>query len=164
MRRLILLVILLLVALPVFAQDVPITFYDSPQAYTVTGNARARSCPLTSCAVQTVYRRGNAITVLGTAPGTAVGGNTLWLAVQDPTFGTVYVHNSLARLTTPANLAVSTPVPNPPLGSAGATCPNRSATCTQLTCAQAQACLAAGNRRLDRDNDGVPCENVCPGG
>jgi hypothetical protein len=37
--------------------------------------------------------------------------------------------------------------------------------CDQMTsCEQARACLAAGLRRLDGDNDGVPCESICSGG
>lgn len=38
-------------------------------------------------------------------------------------------------------------------------------TCGQMSsCAQAQKALQCGNSRLDRDNDGVPCESICPGG
>lgn len=44
--------------------------------------------------------------------------------------------------------------------------------CTlRKTCAEMSSCEEAnfhlhicGNKRLDRDNDGVPCENICPGG
>lgn len=37
--------------------------------------------------------------------------------------------------------------------------------CGQMSsCAQAQKALQCGNGRLDRDNDGVPCESICPGG
>ena len=37
--------------------------------------------------------------------------------------------------------------------------------CGQMSsCAQAQKALQCGNSRLDRDNDGVPCESICPGG
>lgn len=43
-------------------------------------------------------------------------------------------------------------------------CPSQSATCQQLTCAQAYVCLKEGNTRLDRDRDGVPCESICGGG
>jgi hypothetical protein len=43
-------------------------------------------------------------------------------------------------------------------------CPSQSATCQQLTCAQAYACLKDGNTRLDRDRDGVPCESICGDG
>ena len=41
------------------------------------------------------------------------------------------------------------------------TCPDTSATCGDLTCAQAFACLREGNTRLDGDGDGVPCASVC---
>lgn len=51
--------------------------------------------------------------------------------------------------------ATSTPAPN------GPTCPSLSYTCSQLTCEQAYACLAAGNGGLDRDGDGKPCETQC---
>jgi hypothetical protein len=66
----------------------------------------------------------------------------------------------------PTRTPTFTPLPPPaaPQSAQGATCPNLSATCSQLTCDQAYACLRAGNSRLDRDHDGVPCENVCPGG
>lgn len=58
----------------------------------------------------------------------------------------------------PAQPAVLTTTP----GVSG--CPGLNYKCSQLTCDQAYACLAAGNRSLDRDRDGVPCENICPGG
>ncbi|OOS45425.1 hypothetical protein BTG61_12805 [Acinetobacter baumannii] len=32
-----------------------------------------------------------------------------------------------------------------------------------VNCAQAKAALKCGNSRLDRDGDGIPCENVCGG-
>ncbi|MCU0464967.1 MAG: hypothetical protein MUF38_10415 [Anaerolineae bacterium] len=40
-------------------------------------------------------------------------------------------------------------------------CPSLTATCSELTCAQAYACLGAGNDSLDQNKDTVPCENVC---
>jgi hypothetical protein len=41
-------------------------------------------------------------------------------------------------------------------------CPSLTATCPELlTCAQAQACLAAGNRDLDANGDGVACDDRC---
>lgn len=46
----------------------------------------------------------------------------------------------------------------------GATiCPSMTYTCAQfISCAEAQACLAAGNFVLDPDSDGIPCEeNLC---
>lgn len=54
-------------------------------------------------------------------------------------------------------------LPSSPIGgsSSGASCPGSGYTCSQLTCAQAYACLAAGNTSLDRDGDGIPCESQC---
>ncbi len=38
-------------------------------------------------------------------------------------------------------------------------------TCKQMkSCAEAKKYLKQGHKRLDRDKDGVPCENICPGG
>ena len=42
-------------------------------------------------------------------------------------------------------------------------CPGFNYTCPRLTCAQAYACLKAGNDKLDRDRDGIPCEEQCGG-
>lgn len=51
-------------------------------------------------------------------------------------------------------------------GGVGAACPNITFTCAQLVnCAEAQACLQAGNLSLDPDGNGIPCEeNLCAGG
>lgn len=65
---------------------------------------------------------------------------------------------------------VVNPPPQTPIGGvlptpigATATCPSLAFTCPQLaSCAEAQACLAAGNFALDLDSDGIPCEeNLC---
>ncbi len=71
------------------------------------------------------------------------------------------------RTRTPTRLP-ATPLPSqgrpaatvaPP---AGVACPGIRLTCTQLkTCAEAYACLRAGNSRLDADKDGIPCEALC---
>lgn len=50
-------------------------------------------------------------------------------------------------------------IPPPPSG--GGSCPGFDYTCPRLTCAQAYACLAAGNTKLDADHDGKPCEAQC---
>jgi uncharacterized protein YraI len=60
----------------------------------------------------------------------------------------------------------STPIPGvgptvTPFGGGGgsATCPSLAFTCNQLfSCAEARACLAAGNKTLDPDNNGIPCQ------
>ncbi len=53
-----------------------------------------------------------------------------------------------------------------PTPGSGVACPSTAFTCQQLfSCAEAQACLAAGNFSLDADADNIPCEeNLCTGG
>ncbi|MEZ4669487.1 MAG: SH3 domain-containing protein [Anaerolineae bacterium] len=50
-----------------------------------------------------------------------------------------------------------------PFTGSSVTCPSLAFSCTQLaSCAEAQACLAAGNFVLDPDGNGIPCqENLC---
>jgi uncharacterized protein YgiM (DUF1202 family) len=43
----------------------------------------------------------------------------------------------------------------------GSICPGFQYTCSQLTCAQAYACLAEGNKQLDGNSDGIPCNAKC---
>jgi hypothetical protein len=61
----------------------------------------------------------------------------------------------------PISTAVIPEPTTPPVQ--GAACPGLQYTCSQLTCEQAYACLAAGGGDLDRDNDGKPCETQCGG-
>ncbi len=50
-------------------------------------------------------------------------------------------------------------------GSGSSQCKGLPRTCTQMaSCEQAKQALKCGNKRLDRDKDGVPCESICPGG
>jgi len=43
-------------------------------------------------------------------------------------------------------------------GSSRGSCPK----CTQLSsCSEAESYLAKGCRKLDRDNDNIPCESLC---
>ncbi len=42
-----------------------------------------------------------------------------------------------------------------------ASCPDIHASCSQLTCDQAYACLAAGDTALDGNGDGIPCNSQC---
>ncbi len=50
-------------------------------------------------------------------------------------------------------------------GKGSADCKGLPSTCGEMAnCSQAKQALACGNKRLDRDNDGVPCESLCPGG
>ncbi|MGB2784801.1 excalibur calcium-binding domain-containing protein [Psychrobacter sp.] len=46
--------------------------------------------------------------------------------------------------------------------SNGNDCSGMYKTCGEMAnCAEAQKALACGNGRLDRDNDGIPCESIC---
>lgn len=46
--------------------------------------------------------------------------------------------------------------------SNGNDCSGMYRTCGEMAnCAEAQEALACGNGRLDRDNDGIPCESIC---
>ena len=62
-----------------------------------------------------------------------------------------------------ASSGSSTIIPLPPTG---AICSNFiKKTCSQITtCVEAQQQLACGNTQIDGDEDGVPCESICPGG
>ncbi len=50
-------------------------------------------------------------------------------------------------------------------GSGGSQCKGLPHVCTQMAnCEQAKQALKCGNKKLDRNKDGVPCESICPGG
>jgi SH3-like domain-containing protein len=144
----------------------------------------ARSCPRTSCEAVDVLSPGTAVTSIGIQDGDTVSGSSEWHRIRIDGED-AFVHSSLVssnRPPTPAPQPTNAPAPMqsqqnqqsqpvstavplaPPPVSSGGGCPNLGATCGQLTCDQAYACLGAGNGRLDRDNDGVPCESICPGG
>jgi hypothetical protein len=138
------------------------------------GAANVRVCPTSACEVAGQLHEGEAVSATGTIEGEAlVTGNALWYRVEW-TGRELYVYSSLVGLAPPTlppvdapptftprpttvPILVSTPVPQ----QSAAGCPDIHATCGQLTCAQAYACLAAGNSKLDADKDGVPCESIC---
>lgn len=150
-----------------------------PKVYYALGNSNARACPQTSCAVVDVLYRGAEVEVDAFAEGTAVSGSKQWYrGLYNGEL--VFVHSSLLSTSKPSaivvapatggnttnnsstsNLPENTSVP--PTETVGSGCPGFSYTCSQLTCAQAYACLAAGNKQLDRDGDGKPCETQCGG-
>lgn len=145
----------------------------------VTRLANLRDCASRDCNSVLQIEAGNALLVTGTMQGDAITpGNALWYQVDH--FGQIlFIYSELVSATPPtAAPATLAPPPviaptaaesfglaQPPVSvpQGGGSCPSTSATCTQLTCEQAYACLAAGNGRLDRDNDGIPCESVCLG-
>lgn len=144
-----------------------LTLAAQSDSLTVTVNrANVRACPETSCRILTRLARGTTVTVLETVQGQRVNGSARWYKVSvDGQDG--YLHSSLAGQATPtpaprrsAAPPVSTPAP-----VTGAYVCNCSKTCSQLTCDEAYFQLRqCGCRKRDGDGDGVPCENVCPGG
>ncbi len=150
--------------------------------YYVVAAARVnvRSCPRTSCNVVTSLARGAEVNVLQRVSGDSVSGNTSWQAVKHNN-AVVYIHAPLLSRTRPqpqqaqpAQPAAAQPqqaqpaqVSAPPTTVPGPqfSC-NCSKTCTQMaSCAEAYFQLNPCRcGRRDGDNDGVPCESICPGG
>jgi uncharacterized protein YraI len=93
--------------------------------------------------------------------------NITGLTILGPGLGIDPVTGQIIQLSLVSTPQFSTPAPfATPLtgGIEDAVCPNLAFTCQQLsTCAQAYACLEAGNFTLDLDGDGVPCPNLCLG-
>ncbi len=87
------------------------------------------------------------------------------LIIRSPRVATLYkqefdrvfsLGRESANITCGAMAAGITPTPNE------TECLDLTFTCSQFTsCAQAMACLRAGNERLDRDGNGIPCESLC---
>jgi hypothetical protein len=148
----------------------PLVVPMQPRLIYAQSAANLRPCPNQSCAPVSQLQSGEAVMATGTIQGEALtSGNPHWFRV-DYNGRELYVYSQLVNVSPPtqppvllppttAPVFVEPPVSLPPEGGAG--CPSLSATCSQLTCDQAYACLAAGNRSLDRDGDGVPCESVC---
>ncbi len=79
--------------------------------------------------------------------------------VLDLATGQITVDFNVADLIPPG--AATTPGAPISTPSGPVVCPSTAFTCQQLfSCAEAQACLAAGNRTLDADNDNIPCEET----
>ncbi len=81
----------------------------------------------------------------------------------DPTTGQIVV-NPVQAASTPGVVPTIDPgsggtVPTPTTGVVA--CPSTALNCNLLlSCAEAQACLRAGNFTLDPDNNGIPCEQT----
>ncbi len=105
--------------------------------------------------------QGNYALMVTNIAGLAFAGPTLGI---DPNTGQVVVNPPTSLTPLPGSFI--TPVPGfevtPTVSSSGlAVCPSLAFTCQQLTsCAEAQACLQAGNFSLDPDNDRIPCEET----
>jgi hypothetical protein len=144
----------------------------------VANSLNVRSGPGTEYAAIGRLPRGNKVVVSGISPDGAWYFFRYWDAD-----GWISADESLVRVESgntsqlavvaapeiePTNAPAVQPAPTQPLVSeppaqSGGTCPGFDFTCSGLTCEQAYACLAAGNNQLDRDGDGIPCEDVCGG-
>ena len=141
----------------------------TPRTVYAQGTVNLRACASARCDLVASVDSGTALTVNAMLNGQAVDvGNAIWYRT-DWQGREAYVYSNLVTYAAPTSPAIISqpaqpvsPPSNPPASSDG--CPGRSLTCASLTCAQAYACLRAGNRSLDRDRDGVPCESICPGG
>ncbi len=134
------------------------------ETYTITADtARVRAEPNTTSQRIATLRFGDSITVLETVEGARVNGSRLWYRIE-VNGRTGYVHSSLAKLGTASPSGSSSSRSGSRNSDSSVSC-GGATKCSQMTsCEQAKACLAAGRDSLDRDNDGVPCENICPGG
>lgn len=148
-----------------------------PRIYYVRSTANIRTCPRRDCTQIGQLLYGSPIMVTGSVEGDEINaGNGLWYQVNYLN-DHAYIYSALLSLTLPTAVPptqppiyvpplstlpplYSTSVYSPPVDSGGS-CPS---TCSGMSsCAQAYACMS-GNGGLDRDNDGVPCESICPGG
>ncbi|MBI1258349.1 MAG: hypothetical protein GC204_12830 [Chloroflexi bacterium] len=140
--------------------------------------ANLRTCAAQTCEKIAQLQAGESVVANGSIEGEAINaGHSSWYRV-DYRGQALYVYGQLISFDAPTTVPVyipptAAPVSLPPVsvpqsgghtgGANGATCPDIKASCSQLTCDQAYACLAAGHKNLDRDGDGVPCESVCGG-
>jgi uncharacterized protein YraI len=133
-----------------------LAYAQSSTYYTVdTNSVNMRSQPRRSANIIAQIPGNTAVTVVGETEGELYAESTIWNSVRvDNLRG--YVHSSLLTTEVPEVDLTATP--------SGAVCPSLRPVCTQLTCAQAYACLEIGYTRLDRDRDGIPCESICTSG
>ncbi|MCU0512463.1 MAG: SH3 domain-containing protein [Anaerolineae bacterium] len=73
----------------------------------------------------------------------------------------IILSTELSSAITSQAIIAPTPGPGATTAAPPSVCPSTAFNCNQLfTCAEAQACLAAGNFNLDADADGIPCEET----
>lgn len=150
-----------------------------PQQFSTRGESEIRACPSRGCAMLATLPDNSVISVDALIYGEEVDfGNALWYRVPGSGGTTGYVFSAgliplpptlpgTINFSTlpPANVPTEAQAQNPiSLPVDPSLCPSADAHCSTLqTCEQARACLAAGNRSLDRDGDGIPCEALCAG-
>lgn len=145
-----------------------------PQGYYARRRSGLYECPNQSCAALAQLEINHFVVVDGVIEAEMLEDeNKIWYrATYNNLQGYIYSLYLIpappgAELTNQIQVAspISTQPANlPPIGmpnTGGATCPSMQSTCSQLTCEQAYACLAAGLTRLDNNGNGVPCEAVC---
>ncbi len=174
MRRVIFAILVIWMALslaPIAAQE-GVTYYVNVRA------AKVRAEPKVKAKVIATLARGKSVEVLEVVVGDLVSHVDTWYKVN-VAGKDGYILSSLLTDHAPAvkpatnsgstnqSTPTNTPAPVspiPPPAPAGVSC-GGATTCSQMTsCDQAYACMNAGNRKLDRDKDGVPCESICSGG
>lgn len=174
MRRIIFAVLVIWMAFglaPVFAQQ-GVTYYVNVKA------AKVRTEPKTTAKLITTLGRGKSVVVFEVVIGEIVSNVDTWYKVKisgkdgyilsslltdrKPVVASSGTTTSSSNNNTSSVPPTSSPIP--PVIRAVAGC-GGATTCGQMaSCDQAYACLNAGDNGLDRDNDGVPCESICPGG
>lgn len=146
-------------ALPLVA----VTPFDNPTAFLATGRAVTPDTTLVLGPVL-ISTPGRYLLIISDTTAAALTSDFAVL-ISDVT-GLTAFGPSLQRDPATGNLIIVPPTqplfstPTPPVGTV---CPSLAFTCLQLiSCAEAQACLAAGNFTLDPDNNGIPCqETLC---
>lgn len=141
----------------------------NPQLIYARSLADLHTCASRECVQITQLQTGQSVTANGTIAGEVVdGSHASWYRVEYQG-QELFVYAQLMSINPPApptaipvSVATFPPVSLPPAAAAfSATCPDVHANCSALTCAEAYACLAAGDTKLDRDKDGIPCESIC---
>lgn len=139
-----------------------------PITYFAIATANIRDCPRLDCTLLGSLTQGQPITVSGSEVGEQWNGSDTWLMV---TFSgqMAYVHSTLVTRTPPPTsapvFATSQPLQPTQPPASGFTC-NCSKTCGAMAnCEEAYFQLnQCGCSSRDNDQDGVPCESICPGG
>ncbi len=142
---------------------------DNPTAFVAVAQAGA-GAPLTLSPIS-IPAAGRYLVILADISDAQPTGRFAFLST-DVTSGTLSTL-SYDAATNSVNLVTAEAAPTPdtslllpaadetPSQDTSAVCPSTAFTCAQLfTCAEARACLNAGNFSLDPDGNGIPCEEL----
>ncbi len=136
--------------------------------YVTAAKLNVRSCASTTCNIVTQLEYGDSFSAI--VQDAAPDGST-WYGFEHAG-NTVWVAGWLTSSQRPAPQAPSQPQSKPPVQAQPTPPPAPAYTCDcSKTCPQMSSCDEAyfqlnqcGCGRRDGDNDGVPCESICPGG